>query len=404
MINDKIVVAGREFNNRLVFHPMEGCDGTFEGAIDKLTYRRYMRFASSGAGLIWFEAVAVTNEGRANPRQLFLNENTKNSFKELIADMKKTSKDLYGFEPVIIMQMTHSGRFSKPNGTPEPIVAYRNELWEKGKEDQPYTVADDNYCDYVVERYGATTRLAEEVGFDGIDIKCCHGYLFNEFLSAFDRKGKYGGSLENRSALYLKCVDAVKANASANTIITSRFNATDTFPYPYGYGVDKDSNIDLTEAKWIISQLIARGIEMLNITIGNPYLIPHINRPCINSPEDPNVGMTRLYNVTKELQVTFPRLAIIMSGLTYKGVDVMEYAEKMLEDGIATFVGFGRMTFAYPEFYQDYLKTGTLNKKKCCLKCSKCTELMRHGSVTGCPIMDREVYLPIYKEKVLGVK
>ncbi len=404
MINDKITVAGKEFQNRLVFHPMEGCDGTTAGAIDTLTYRRYMRFAKSGAGLIWFEAVAVTNEGRANPRQLFLNENTKASFKELIADMKKTSFDLYGYEPVIIMQMTHSGRFSKPNGTPEPIVAYRNELWEKGKESQPYKIADDEYCDYVVERYGATTRLAEEVGFDGIDIKCCHGYLFNEFLSAYDRKGRYGGSLENRSALYLKCVDAVKANASEGTIITSRFNATDTFPYPYGYGVDKNSDIDLTEAKWIIARLMERGVELLNITIGNPYLIPHINRPCLNSPEDPSIGMQRLYNVTKELQTTFPSLAIIMSGLTFKGVDAIDYADDMLKQGVATFVGFGRMTFAYPDFYQDYLKTGSLIKKKCCLKCSKCTELMRHGSVTGCPIMDKEVYLPIYKEKVMGAK
>ncbi|MFI3228780.1 MAG: flavin oxidoreductase/NADH oxidase [Bacillota bacterium] len=363
-----------------------------------------MRFAASGAGLIWFEAVAVTNEGRANPRQLFLNENTKASFKALIADMRKCSMDLYGFEPVIIMQMTHSGRFSKPNGTPEPIVAYRNAHWEIGKEDQPYTIADDDYCDYVVERYGATTKLAEEVGFDGIDVKCCHGYLFNEFLSAFNREGRYGGSLENRSALYLKCIDAVKANAKKGTIITTRFNGTDTFPYPYGYGVDENSDIDLTETKWIIAQLVARGIELLNLTIGNPYLIPHINRPCLNSPEDPEDGMKRLYKVTKELQKEFPSLAIIMSGLTYRGADAMEYAEKMLQDGVATFVGFGRMTFAYPDFYQDYLKMGTLDKKKCCLKCSKCTELMRAGSVTGCPIRDKEVYMPIYREKVMGVK
>ena len=75
-----IEIHNREIKNRVVFHPMEGCDGTPEGAIDTLTRRRYLRFAKSGAGIIWFEATAVTNEGRANPRQLFLNENTKESF------------------------------------------------------------------------------------------------------------------------------------------------------------------------------------------------------------------------------------------------------------------------------------------------------------------------------------
>ena len=163
---------------------MEGCDGTPEGAIDTLTRRRYIRFAKSGAGIIWFEATAVCNEGRANPRQLFLNENTKDSFKSLIKEIKEVSLKENGFEPVIIVQLTHSGRFSKPNGTPEPIVAYRNAHWEIGKENQPYIVATDEYLKTIPGKYSVASKLAEEVGFDGIDVKCCHGYLFNEFLSA----------------------------------------------------------------------------------------------------------------------------------------------------------------------------------------------------------------------------
>ena len=51
--------------NRVVINPMEGCDGTAEGKPDELTYRRYQRFGQSGAGMIWFEATAVVDEGRA---------------------------------------------------------------------------------------------------------------------------------------------------------------------------------------------------------------------------------------------------------------------------------------------------------------------------------------------------
>lgn len=380
---------------------MEGCDGTKNGAPDELTCRRYMRFAQSGAGIIWFEATAVTPEGRANPRQLYINSETVGSFRALVKDIKSTSLEKYGFEPLVIVQLTHSGRFSKPNGTPEPIVAYRNELWEKGKENQPYTVADDAYLDSVTRSYAAAAQLAAEAGFDGIDVKCCHGYLFNELLSATNRSGKYGGSFENRAKLFLDCIDAVKNAVGDKLIVTTRLNACDCFPYPYGYGVDENNNIDLAEAEKIIAILAEKGIELVNITLGNPYLIPHINRPCINSPEDGNVGLERIYNITKALKERFPDMKIVSSGLTFPGENSVTYAEKLVDENVCDFVGFGRMTFAYPQFFSDYLENGELDKNKVCLKCSKCTELMRSGTVAGCPIRDSEVYMPYYKKYVL---
>jgi 2,4-dienoyl-CoA reductase-like NADH-dependent reductase (Old Yellow Enzyme family) len=402
IINMPIEVCNRQIANRVVFQPMEGCDGELDGSIGPLTYRRYMRFAESGAGIIWFEAVAVDCECRANPRQLFLNEKTKDSFKILLQDMRKRAIELFGIAPCIVMQMTNSGRFSKPNGYPEPIIAYHNKLWEKGKEDLPYAIATENYCNKIIANYADSTKLAVEVGFDGIDVKCCHGYLFNEFLSAYDRDDEFGGSLKNRTRLYFACIDKVRENLSKDMFVTTRFNACDCFPYPYGYGVDSDNNIDLTETKEIIRNLQSKGIELINLTLGNPYLIPHVNRPCMKAPESGEVGMKRIYNVTKELQKQFPEIKFVMSGLSYESENCIDYAETMLEENVANLVGFGRMTFAYPEFYQDYLNNGILDKKKCCLKCSKCTELMRHGSVTGCPIRDKEVYMPYYNKYVLN--
>ena len=76
-ILDKEFTCGTiSFKNRFAIQPMEGCDGTKEGEPDELTIRRYDRFAKSGAALIWAEAVAIKEEGRANPRQLFINEKT----------------------------------------------------------------------------------------------------------------------------------------------------------------------------------------------------------------------------------------------------------------------------------------------------------------------------------------
>ena len=51
-LSNKIEIAGKTINNRIVYQAMEGCDGTFDGAPDELTYRRYLRFARGGAGII----------------------------------------------------------------------------------------------------------------------------------------------------------------------------------------------------------------------------------------------------------------------------------------------------------------------------------------------------------------
>src|SRR5215208_648329 len=69
-LTQPVTVAGRTIPNAMVVQPMEGCDGTVDGAPDTLTYRRYERFGAGGAGLLWFEACAVVPEGRANPRQI----------------------------------------------------------------------------------------------------------------------------------------------------------------------------------------------------------------------------------------------------------------------------------------------------------------------------------------------
>ena len=66
--------------------------------------------------------------------------------------------------------------------------------------------------------YAKASKLALEAGFDGVDVKCCHGYLFNELLSAYNREGSYGGSLENRTRLYFDCIDAVKEAVGDNAL------------------------------------------------------------------------------------------------------------------------------------------------------------------------------------------
>lgn len=408
ILNTPITIDGIDFQNRMVIQPMEGCDGTAEGKPDELTRRRYHRFARSGAGLIWLEAVAIVEEGRANPRQLLMNVDNIDSYKAMIDSIKNVSLREYGFEPKIIMQATHSGRYSKPEGKPAPIIAYNNPLFEKDNPISKDRIITDDALKRLEETYGVAANMAQQAGFDGIDIKCCHRYLASELLSAYNRPGKFGGSFENRTRLLINGIKNAQAATDSDFIVTTRLNVYDGFEYPYGFGVKEGSGleIDLTEPKKLIDILHNKlGMKLIDITIGNPYVNSYVNRPSRTkqnlSVENPLTGVDRMYYCVGEIQKAFPELAVIGSGVSFFGCESPNLAAGAIEQGYMKFQGFGRMAFAYPDFAKDIAQKGGLDKSKVCISCGKCTEIMRAGSVTGCVVKDSDVYMPLYKKYVL---
>lgn len=410
-LKQSAVVASRIIPNRLACQAMEGCDGTADGRPGRLTIRRYDRIAKGGAGIIWFEATAVMEEGRANPRQLYINESNLDAFKKQVEDIKETALRTNGYEPLIFMQATHSGRYSKPNGTPAPLIAYNNPIFEKDAPISPDRIVSDDYLDRVGEALVKGAVLAERAGFDGVDIKCCHRYLNSELLSAYNREGRYGGSLENRTRLLRESVEGAAQSCSKGFLVSTRLNAYDGFPYPYGFGVKTDGSPDFDEKEplWLINRLYDYGVRIINITMGNPYFNPHVNRPFAlggyTAEEHPLEGVKRVLEGTARLKALAPDMAIISSALSYLGVAAPNVAAAYIKDGCFDFAGFGRTIFAYPDFAKDIINNGGFDKSKICICCSKCTEIMRKpGGTPGCVIRDSEVYAPIYKEFCGGNK
>lgn len=394
MIKEPMLINGKEIKNRVVFQPMEGCDCETNGAPSALTVRKYERFAKSGAGIIWFEANGVCSDGLTSARQMMLTEENAESFKRLVNDVKEIAARC-GDEPKLILQLTHSGRQSV-----KPITMYKNATYEaRGKGGD---IATDEYLDALPYYYERSARLAEEVGFDGVDVKACHGYLLSEAFSAFTRAGKYGGSYENRTRLYKSCFSAVKSAIKKETLLGARLGLCDMVPYPDGFCTNADGTENFDESVRLVCELQRDGLDILDFTIGNPYYNPHINRPFkrggYEPPETAEEGLKRFIRASSAVKASVPNLAVVMSGLSYYGREIISAADKMIEDGICDLAGYGRMILAYPEFYKDYL-SGGLNEKKLCLLCSKCTELMRAKQVSGCAVFD-EYYRELYKREV----
>ena len=394
MIENSIRIGTQTICNRVVLQPMEGCDCNTDGSPSELTEQKYVRAARRGAGLIWLEANAVCPEGRTNPRQMMLTKENLPQFRTLLQKMRKIAKEECGVSPVLILQLTHSGRQSIV-----PMIAYRHPIYEERRPVSDENIVTDDYLDTLPALYAASARLAVEAGFDGVDVKSCHGYLFQELLSAFTREGRYGGSFENRARLYLDCVRAVKRIIPDHILLTTRLSVSDMVPKPYGFGTTEQNELDLTEPDLLIERLMGEGIQMLNVTVGNPYYNPHVNRPYrkggYEAPEAPSAGLERFEIIERHIKEKFPTLPVVGSGLSYYREELFEQAERQLRENVCDLVGFGRMWLAYPTFYRDHV-AGRFEAKKCCLACSKCTELMRAGKVSGCAVFN-EYYRELLK-------
>ena len=344
-------VAGRTVGNRLLIQPMEGCDGTLEGAPDELTYRRYQRFGAGGAKIIWGEATAIAPEARANTRQLWISERTAADLGRML-DGARASHRAAGYptdDLLIGLQLTHSGRYSVPRpwlATHDPLLAPLTIDKTTGKKvDASYPLLSDDDLQRIEDQYVAAARLAHRIGCDFVDLKQCHRYLLSELLAARNRPGRYGGSFENRTRLILNVVRRIRAEVPG-LILATRFNAYDGIPHrgvgtgeefigqpvphelplvcAFGTDLQSPAREQLEEPIALATHLVQAGVSLLNVTMGNPYANPHLVRPAefppvdgYHAPEHPLAGVLRHFRITAAIQRAVPGTPVAGSGYSW---------------------------------------------------------------------------------------
>ena len=444
---ETVTVNGKRIGNRVAIQPMEGWDGTTTGGVTEEMIRRWKRFGESGAKLIFGgEAMAVREDGRANPNQLIINEDNKAGIAQLREALLAAHRERYGTTENLVMgfQLTHSGRFCRPNDKKrwEPRVAYCHPILDKkfnvSSDDQ---LLGDSDVERLIQCYVQAAKIAADVGADFVDIKHCHGYLLHEFLSAHTRTGKYGGPFENRTRILREIIGGIRA--SGNRIdIGVRLSAFDfvpfkpdssqaqpgklgpgipedfsgCLPYRFAFGVNVDNPVeyDLTETFRFAELCAELGVKLLNLSAGSPYYNPHIQRPAAyppsdgyQPPEDPLVGVARQIHVVRKVkehltkagrgtltvppggirQPTLP--AIIGTAYSYLQEYLPHVAQFTVREGWTDLVGLGRMVLSYPNILADATSQGTLTPKFICRTFSDCTTAPRNGLISGCYPLDK---------------
>ena len=390
--------------NRLGIAPMEGADSDSDGKPTEYTERRYTNEAKGGVGIIWYEAISLSEDGRSSKTQLLINDANLDSFKRLNEKVKEEGMKANGFEPLLIMQSNHSGRYSNPGNKPSPLIAERNSWLESFRSADDSCIVSDDYLKRMEDLFGYSALLAKKAGFDGVDIKCCHGYLFQEVAAAYNRKGEYGGSYENRTRLLKNSIRAAKVYESEDFFVTSRLGIYDGYPKENrGWGQDEEGRMDLSEPKRLIKELWEEfSLPLVDITMGNPYATTHVTRPFDSGKyppdEHPFEGLARMVHGVEEIKKTVPNMVVYGSAPTYLRKYADLYAAGAVERDMADGFLFGRLAFADPDFANEIVKNGRIDSKRVCLTCGKCGDLIRAHKPTGCVIRDNATFMPFYKE------
>lgn len=427
---EQVTVNGKKIGNRWAIHPMEGWDATTTGGATDEVRRRWQRFGESGAKLIYGgEAMAIRPDGRANPNQLIIVEQNKKDLAEIREILVRSHKERFGNSDdlVIGFQLTHSGRFCKPNDKKkmEPRVAYRHPILDRKfnvtSDSQVFTDAE---IEELIQCYIRAAKIASDVGADFVDIKHCHGYLLHEFLSAHTRPGKFGGCFENRTRILREIISGIRA--SGNKIdIGVRLSAFDfvpfkpdpalsqpgklgpgipedfsyCLPYRYGFSVNPERPIEpeLSETFKFAELCAELGVKILNLSAGSPYYNPHIQRPAAYPPSDgyqpahdPLIDVARQINVVRQIKARAPKnLVLVGTAYSYLQEYLPHVAQYVVRNRWTDMIGLGRMVLSYPGILADAVEKGSLTTKMICRTFSDCTTAPRNGMISGCYPLDK---------------
>jgi NADPH2 dehydrogenase len=367
-----VEIMGRLVGNRFCIHPMEGWDSDVDGRPTRQSRRRWQSLGRSGAKMLWNESAAVNPLGRSSPEQLLIAAHTIESLTAIRRDQVAAHVQTHGDADDLLVgiQLTHSGRYSKPDGRPRPIAVRQHPLFDEtvGPGPDEPLLSDDELRSFIGD-YVRAAELAQLAGFDFVDVKSCHGYLSHELLGAFDRPGNFGGSLENRTRFLREIIAGIR-DAAPGLGIAVRLSAFDTMthepdeqgvgrpiidePFRYWFGTDATGHhIDLAEPVALLEMLRDLSVELVSITGSSPYSVRHYQAPVAPrpgehyiNPENPLYGVARHLAVTASLKQAVPQLTYVGGGYSYLQQFLPHVAHARVRRKQVDLIGIGRLHLA----------------------------------------------------------
>ncbi|MFC1419533.1 oxidoreductase [Streptacidiphilus cavernicola] len=316
----------------------------------------YAARARGGVGLMVTGGIAPNAEGRPSPHGAKLSTAAE-------ADQHRTvTSAVHAAGSRIALQILHFGRYAAhpdlvaPSALQAPISRFTP---------RALTAAD---VERTIDDFVHTAALAQQAGYDGVEIMGSEGYLINEFIAAETnhRTDAWGGDFRNRIRFPLEIVRRVRARVGTDFILIYRLSMLDLVP----------GGSSLDEVVTLAKEIEAAGATIINTGIGwHEARIPTI---ATSVPRGAYTWVTRRLMGSVDIPL-----------VTSNRINTPALAEQLLADGAADMVSLARPLLADPDFVAKATKNqaDTINT---CIGCNQaCLDHTFSGRITSCLVNPR---------------
>jgi 2,4-dienoyl-CoA reductase-like NADH-dependent reductase (Old Yellow Enzyme family) len=345
----------------------------------------HRRMAEGGVAMTTVAYAAVDRDGRTFPDQLCLTDTA-------VAPLRALTHAVHEAGAKAAIQLAHCGAFSKlrpaEGGWPRgPSMAWNAYGAASGLPVARAMRADE--IEALPSRFARAAGLAEDAGFDAVELHLGHGYLLSQFLSPASnrRRDTWGGDLTGRMRLPLAVVAAVRERVGGRLAVTAKINVDDGF----------SGGMPPAEVLELAAALEAAGIDGLVTSGGsvsrNPLYLLRGARPlrAMIAVEKSRLQRVALRVLGPAVLRAFPfeetffreaglrvlervRCPVILLG----GVVSRGNAITAMADGFS-FVQLGRALLADPDLVQRFA-SGQVERTRC-TACNQCIAAMDDGGV-----------------------
>ena len=316
----------------------------------------YAERARGEVGLIVTGGFSPNLSGRAYPHAAQL------SFPWQVGKHRLITDAVHAEGGKIALQVLHAGRYAY-----HPLAAAPSKLRAPINRFTPRALTRWGIRKTIAD-YACCASLAQQAGYDGVEIMGSEGYLINQFIAQQTNKrtDEWGGSFENRIRFALESVRRVRQATGTNFIIIFRL-----------------SMLDLVEggSSWDEVVALAKAIEAAGATIINTGIGWHEARIPTIATMVPRAAFAW---VTQRLmgEVKIPLIAT-------NRINTPEVAESVLASGCADIVSMARPFLADPAFVKK-ASEGRADEINTCIGCNQaCLDNVFAGKLTSCLVNPR---------------
>lgn len=343
--------------NRVLMAPMSVGYAAADGQATRAMAEHYGRRAQGGIGMVITENVAISAEGRQMPLQPMLAEPA------AVAGFAEVASEIHRHGALAIMQIVHAGRYAGPWDVYEqaPRLAPSAIAFPllPGRIVMPAEITPAQIA-AAIAAFANTASLAQQAGFDGVELHAAQGFLISSFLSPRmnQRRDAYGGDFAGRTRFLRDVTAAVRAAVRPEFIVGLHLMSDELAPGGWRLG----------EAVRLVAELGDGGLD---------FIMPIVcTFETMRMAENNGIMGRPMFQHTQARAI---KAATILPVFTNGGIADPALIERILDDGEADAVGLARPLFADPDWLNK-ASGGTMAEVRRC-RCE--TQLCLRTQLTG---------------------